>query len=273
MSAPSTERIAFTRRLADVGEQVFTAAPDGSCVRQITFSADHGESWSPAWSPDGRRLCVVSRRDGTSSLYVLAADGHSEQRPLTDLPTDLDQPAWSRDGTRIAFCQGDGNGPDRIMVLHLASGEVTQLTSPSLLDGSPAWSPDGQLLAFRRCFGAPGGIHVVLADGGEARFVVPGDNPRFAPGGAHLAFSHAEAIWVTPLTADAHVCGVATRLTGVIGARDRHPCWSPDGSEILFAREAYLGEDREPHLMVVRADGGEARHVCPGSEPDWTVVS
>jgi len=168
MDGSTDERIAFTRRLADAGEQVFTVAPDGSQLRQITLGAEQGETWAPAWSPDGRRLCVVSRRDSYSRLYLLVADGASEQALLDDLPTDVDQPTWSPDGTRIAYCQGDGNGPDRLMVLDLASGAQTQLTPPARLDGSPAWSPDGRFIAFRRCFGNPAGVYVVPAEGGEA---------------------------------------------------------------------------------------------------------
>jgi dipeptidyl aminopeptidase/acylaminoacyl peptidase len=30
---------------------------------------------TPAWSPDGRKLAFVSRRDGNSEIYVMNADG------------------------------------------------------------------------------------------------------------------------------------------------------------------------------------------------------
>jgi len=98
---------------------------------------------------------------------------------------------------------------------------------------------------------------------------VPGDHPRFSPGCAHLALSHAEGIWVVPLTAEACAGGEPTRLTGDLGAWDRHPCWSPDGRSIAFDREAYASADREPRLMVMQADGNGLREFGPGSDPDW----
>ena len=39
----------------------------------------------PVWSPDGRMVAFVSRRDGNQEIYVMNADG-SRQRRLTRTP-------------------------------------------------------------------------------------------------------------------------------------------------------------------------------------------
>ena len=52
---------------------------DGSGQRRLTRTA--GFEYSPAWSPDGRKIAFASGRDGNSGIYVMNADG-SEQRLL-----------------------------------------------------------------------------------------------------------------------------------------------------------------------------------------------
>ena len=57
---------------------------------------------TPVWSPDGRRIAFLSRRDGNKALYVMNADG-SGQRRLTRDASNSATPAWSPDGRTIAF--------------------------------------------------------------------------------------------------------------------------------------------------------------------------
>ena len=60
------------------------------------------EVQTPVWSPDGRRIAYLSRRDGTKEIYVVNADG-SGQRRLTPRDVLASTPVWSPDGRRIAF--------------------------------------------------------------------------------------------------------------------------------------------------------------------------
>ena len=70
---------------------------------------------TPAWSPDGRKLAFVSRRDGNSEIYVINADG-SEQENLTQHPARDSHPSWSRDGRKLAFVsRRDGNSEIYVM--------------------------------------------------------------------------------------------------------------------------------------------------------------
>ena len=65
------------------------------------------EVQTPVWSPDGRRIAFLSRRDGSKEVYVVNADG-SGQRRLTRDARFPATPAWSPDGRQIAF----EGGPD-----------------------------------------------------------------------------------------------------------------------------------------------------------------
>ena len=75
---------------------------DGSGQRRMTRNAT---ATGPAWSPDGRKIAFVSRRDGNREVYVMNADG-SGQRNLTRNAAFDNNPAWSPDGQKIAFVRG-----------------------------------------------------------------------------------------------------------------------------------------------------------------------
>ena len=57
----------------------------------------------PRWSPDGKRLAFVSKREEEAAqLYVIPLEG-GEARRLTDLKEDVRGPLWSPDGKQIVF--------------------------------------------------------------------------------------------------------------------------------------------------------------------------
>ena len=77
---------AFQRMLASVtgnrlvNSEIFVMNADGSRQRNLTRNpAPDGD---PVWSPDGRKILFVSKRDGYGDVYVMNADG-SKQRNLT----------------------------------------------------------------------------------------------------------------------------------------------------------------------------------------------
>lgn len=59
--------------------------------RQITHS---GKDRAARWSPDGRRLAFLSRREGRSQVYVLILDG-GEARAITRFTSNGIQPSSS----------------------------------------------------------------------------------------------------------------------------------------------------------------------------------
>lgn len=75
---------------------------------------ESGKSWqfttgkttegSPVWSPDGKRLAFVAKRDDNekSQIYVINVGG-GEARQITDMPLGSGNPKWFPDGKRIGF--------------------------------------------------------------------------------------------------------------------------------------------------------------------------
>ena len=105
-----------------------------------------GDVQTPAWSPDGRKLAFVSRRDGNSEIYVMNADG-SGQENLTRQPASDSHPSWSPDGRKIVFVsRRDGNS--EIYVMNADGSGLRNVTRTPSNDLDPAWSPDGRAIAF-----------------------------------------------------------------------------------------------------------------------------
>jgi dipeptidyl aminopeptidase/acylaminoacyl peptidase len=133
------------------------AAPAFAAPRAIT----HEDLWlmprvgSPVVSPDGRWVVVPVNQPSydeklkSSDLWLVAVDGNSPPKPLTQTLGSESGVSWSRDSQRIVFSAKRGDDEvEQIYLLDLAGGEARRLTT--LLGGArnAQFSPDGRKLAF-----------------------------------------------------------------------------------------------------------------------------
>lgn len=101
--SPKGDKILLTRK-AGVGFEVFTMKPDGTDVKQLTFTK--GNDGHAVWSSDGSYILFPSTRMGfkdeciyldaqqpQGELFVMRADG-SQQRQITDNQWEDGTPAW-----------------------------------------------------------------------------------------------------------------------------------------------------------------------------------
>lgn len=274
--------IAFTRRDSAGRLQIFTANPDGSEQRQLTFEGDNGR---PVWSPDGRRLAFNTKLAGADSVAIVAitdADG-SHQIVLAA----GDAPDWSHDGESIAFSRAG-----QIWVMRVDGSGLRQVTRSSTFKAGASWSPDGTRLAFiliqdpQSPISPRPTIGIVNADGSNERILTPPGrvNVRIEPDGTRTVLETADdanaPAWSPVDDTIAFWSGIEQRygqvwvikadgsgsmqLTDDPSHRNSDdPSWSPDGRKILFG----TGRSGRVELWVMNADGSGQHRLFP-IDPD-----
>jgi TolB protein len=142
--------------------EIFTMNADGTRVKQLTTNAV--ADFSPAWSPNGKRLAFTRVIDGAFEVFTMAADGRDQTNRSAN-PANDTEPAWSPDGKRLAF-RTDRDGNDEIYVMDADGGGQTNLKQRRE-------RPEARLVARRRQDRVPHqpGEHRQrgLRDGGQRR--------------------------------------------------------------------------------------------------------
>jgi hypothetical protein len=148
--SPDGRRIAFARSLGDPQLShpvIFTMAPDGTEVRQIS-SADGGSDFWPSWSPDGTQIVFAAIRRENWGIWVVDADGSNENQIFGGVGTGyVNNPVWSPDGSLIAFVGNpsidDYSAEDALYVMRPNGTDVTPIAdAPSIgVAGDIAWQP------------------------------------------------------------------------------------------------------------------------------------
>jgi Tol biopolymer transport system component len=98
--------------------QIFTIAPDGSQVKQITSEA--GTNWAPFPAPDGRHFVFVKLLPpGNFEVFMMDLNSGQQQR-LTFNDAFDGFPAISPDGRWMGFSSSRGAKPgERKMFMHV----------------------------------------------------------------------------------------------------------------------------------------------------------
>jgi Tol biopolymer transport system component len=261
--------IAFTTFRRSTSRLVVERPTDLSS-RAIARAANQDVS-PPAWSPDSRRVLYGLSAAGGLYVTTVATGG---TRVITR--ARVGDAAWSPRGRWIAFVREVATG-EAIFLIRPDGSSLHQVGADVADFEDLAWNPDGTLLAateLRRERGAAGGggctdVAVIALDGSSRS--VSGDDcasaPASAPDGSRIAFvttrADGTAIAVAP-TAGADISIAAS------GHAERHPVWSPAGTEIAFSRLS--ADDGRREIATVRPDGSATRTIThPSVKADAPV--
>lgn len=237
-----------------------------------------GFAYDIRFSPAGGSEVRVDVRRGGGGAAVVSeiVPGTSERNALlraADVAVERTNGLGLRGffASRLAFI-GLRTGHQEVYTGDLFFGGVRQLTNDRAIALTPRWSPDGSRLLYTSFYhsGFPDIFEINLRDFQRTSFAsFRGTNigARFSPDGSRVAMvlsgQGSPEIYVSNAQGRA-----ISRLTHFESAKSS-PCWSPDGSRIVFASQP------GPQLYVISASGGQARRIATGisrycAEPDWS---
>ncbi len=241
-------------------------------------------------SPDGRHVAYtltisdVEANRNSSDVWVISVDG-TQNRQLTDHPSNDRHPAWAPDSRTIAF-ESSRSGTGQIWLVSAAGGPARQFTTLSTGASLPVWSPDGSTLAFvSEVFPEFSAQPIAMSDSLNRRKLDREANGRVkAEIFTHLLYRHwdhwvggkRQHIFIQP-----HSGGEPRDLTP--GDRDAVPssstfsdppdfAFTPDGRDIVYTATPVPVEEeawRTNHdLYAVAIAGGATRQLTTNAAAD-----
>jgi TolB protein len=163
-------------------------------------------------------------------------------------------------------------GYDEIYTSDLFFGGVSQITHDRAIAMTPRWAPDGDRIIYTSFFrsGFPDIFTIDLGTYQRTTFVsLKGTNSgaHFSPDGRQVAMVLSGEGEPEIYVSNVQGRGIARRTHSDMTKAS--PCWSPDGSRIIFAMQP------GPQLYVISSSGGAPQRVsfdvggyC--AEPDWS---
>ncbi len=248
----------------------------------IAMTAEDVSSSHPRWSPDGKYLAFLSKRnEGKTQVWLLNRMGGEAQK-LTDAIQDVDDFSWSPDGKRLVLVLRDPSPEE----LDEAKTKEKEKDKPgnNAKDAKPKKSktpPPFVIDRYRFKSDMVGYLdrrrtHLYVLDVATKAVVqiTSGDfddeEPAWSPDGTLLAFRSNRSVPDPDRTYDTNIWVVAadntdkgahlTQVTTNPGS-DASPAWSPDSKWITYITQLdpKLFQYGTHHVAVSPASGGQAK--------------
>ncbi len=260
-------KVAFVKQKADGTKEVALMDYDGYHAQQIT--TDNSINLSPAWSPDGQKLCYTSYKNDNPDLYLLNLRTNTPT-PISKVTGLNSAPAWSPDGRFVALTLSkDGNA--EIYLLDVGDKKFRRLTYSRGIDSSPTWSPSNRQIAFTSDRTGSPQIYIMDADGLNVRRLTfegsYNDSPAWSPRGDKIAYvSRTESgfdIYTIDVTGQNQM-----RLTDS-SRNNENPTWSPNGFALVFSSD----RSGSRQLYSMFWDGSDQKKLTTGGinySPAWS---
>ena len=203
---------------------------DGQNFKYLTQN-DTCSSYSPDWSPDGKRIVYASDCDGNSEIYVMNWDGSNKTRLTFNREDDI-QPFWINN-SQIRFTSYKGD--ERLSFVMDYDGKNVQQ-----YEAQP-----GSIVLMRD------GSQYYVAENFSGALSPPDSPQRVAYTDGYEKGREATEIYVVDLNS-----GEQKRLTNNSVA-DFWPRWSGDGRNIFFLTT----RDGFQQLYVMNDDGSSPRNI------------
>ncbi len=275
--SPDGRKLAFLRNdNPEPGKYQLIVRPVDSAEEKVLISGPNSEQpYSPAWSPDGKRILGMQLQPNATSLTGLAeVDVSSGQRGmLVTSSSILNLPTWMPDGRGLLALQMDGSSHfnrNQIVFISYPDGKITPLTRDTNSYSDLGLASDGRLLATVLTEGRWNLYLTTAASGGaDARPVAPAaqfTNFSWTHDGRILDDKDGELNSVNPDTGAKSV--INTRPDSAAG----DPWECADRQHVLFSF-AFAGGGAVEQIWRMDATGGNLKQISSGKLDDFPVCS
>ena len=222
-------------------------------------TATPGDERDPVWSPDGRSLAFIARRDGAADLRRKGLRASEPETVLTDSPDEDIPESWSRDGQTLLFVRRTAEDVKSVWALPLkGEGKPEPVLGEGFRVDESHLSPDGRWLAYVSHESGQNEVYVepFRREGDRVRVSVEGGGqPKWRADGKELFFTAANSrLQAVEVRAAGDRLEVSLPLSlfeirGLQGPDFDDYAPSADGQRFLV--KLRVEQDRKPQLHVV----------------------
>jgi TolB protein len=269
-------------RIAFVGNQsgsfqLYTMNADGTNMVQITNLAPTAlETWTPDFSPDGKRLtfcygALDSSGNLVTEIYVMNIDGSNLVQLTHDGLFDCAS-RWSPDGSHIVFMKQSARTGRGVVTTMLPDGSDQKALSTDLWGVfRSGYTPDGNHILWEtQEAGFVSVLWIMNSDGTDqqriTRAPLKAGEPS-APAKDDVVFinnQNSPAVIPTAIFKMKLDGSDVRQLTQLVGtSHDVYPNFSPSHSKIVFASDRLSGEGNLD-IFTMNSDGTGLTRVATG---------
>ena len=269
-------------RIAFVGNQsgsfqLYTMNPDGSNMVQITNLAPTAlETWTPDFSPDGKRLTFCygtldSSGNLVTEIYVINIDGSNLVQLTHDGLFDCAS-RWSPDGSHIVFMKQSARTGRGVVTTMLPDGSnQKELTTDLWGVFRSGYTPDGtHILWETQEAGFVSVLWIMNSDGTNQKRLTAAPLKAglpSSPSSDHIVFMRNQnspsvvATFLYKMSLDGSDIHQLTQPVG--NSHDGWPNYSPSRQKIVFTSDP-LSSDGSLDIFTMNADGTGMKRIATG---------
>jgi len=242
-----------------------------------------GNSTGPKWSPDGKWIAYLSKRDEKTQIQAIRVEG-GEAFQVTHTDSNIKDFEWSPDGQKIAFLQSEDKSKEEKKRKEKYGGFAIEDEEYNL---NQIWLADFKPAQFNQKLRPDQLKDTIYTEKLKAKILIDSaafsiNRIKWSPDGTKIAFEHQPNPLINSFfKANISIYDMDTKSHKILVKNlsyDGLVDWSPDGKSILY--QSHLNDSTSNYytngkLFRINSDGGQNKQLAVDFDEDiyrlkWT---